>query len=283
MKIELATEMGLCFGVRRAIDIVLRAAREAGSLETLGPLVHNRRIVADLEAQGVTVVPALEVLKGRRAAITSHGAGPQTFAELERRGLAVVDATCPFVRSAQRAAQRLAQGGYAVIVFGDALHPEVQGVLGWAQGRGLAVTDPAQLKNPLPRRLGVLAQTTQNEGDFTRFAQGMLERALAGSLEVRLYNTICDSTRRRQAAAQELARRVDLMVVVGGRSSANTRRLADVCARAGAETHAIEEAQELDPAWLAGRERVGLTAGASTPDAVIAEVAARLRELAPGS
>lgn len=284
MEILKAKEMGFCFGVRRAIALMERATREQGPLESLGGVVHNRQVVDRLAALGVQVVDNLDQAQGPVVAITSHGVGPAVHQAIAARGLLAINATCPFVRKAQRVARAMARDGFFVIVFGDADHPEVRGVLGWAGERSLATTDAAALASrlPAPRRLGILSQTTQSPARFAAFISQVVEQFLASAREVRVVNTICDATTKHQEAALELAHQVDLMLVVGGRNSANTRRLAELCAATGVPTHHVEAAAELDPAWLAGCRRAGITAGASTPDEVIAEVARCLKELERG-
>lgn len=279
MEIEKAAEMGFCFGVRRAIELVERAARERGPLQSLGALVHNRQVVDRLAECGVSVAASLDEIQGGIVAITSHGVGLGVREQIKARGLGVIDATCPFVRKAQVVAQRLGKAGFWVLVFGDATHPEVQGVLGWAGGKASASLEVPQL-DALPRRLGILSQTTQSHIHFAHFLAQIIYSNLAKVSELRIFNTLCDATRKQQAAALELAKRVDLMVVIGGRNSANTRRLAEICAGTGVITHHIDTAAELDPSWLRERRRVGVTAGASTPNDVINEVMLRLKETA---
>lgn len=284
MEILRAKEMGFCFGVRRAIAIMEQAARERGPLESLGGVVHNRQVVARLAALGVRVVESLDEAKGPVVAITSHGVGPDVLESIATRNLQAVNTTCPFVHKAQRVAKALARGGFFVIVFGDADHPEVRGVLGWAGKRSLATTEANTLFSsvPVPPRLGILSQTTQSPVHFAAFVNQVVERCLALAREVRVVNTICDATAKHQEAALELAQRADLMLVIGGRNSANTRRLAELCTATGVPTHHLETAAELDLAWLDSCRQVGVTAGASTPDEVIAEVVGRLKELEHG-
>jgi 4-hydroxy-3-methylbut-2-enyl diphosphate reductase len=274
--------MGFCFGVKRAINLVERAARQYGRLETLGPLVHNQRVVDRMAGLGVRAVDNLEEISGPRVVIASHGVGPQVVEEIRSRHLQVIDATCPWVCRAQKAARSLAESSFLVILLGDAEHPEVKGVLGWAGDRGIAVQDEKGLPDldRLPRRLGIISQSTQSPARFAEFAQRVTDLALARSIELRIVNTICDATKKRQAAALDLAHRVGGMIVVGGRSSANTRRLAELCSGAGVEAHLVETAAEIEEAWLKGHHRLGVTAGASTPDEAIDEVVCRLEELA---
>lgn len=277
MKIRKASEMGFCFGVKRAIDMVQKVAQERGSLQTIGPLVHNKQVVSRLEEQGIKVATSVDEIGGNAVAIASHGVGPEVKALIEGRGVETFDATCPFVRRAQVIAQRLAQDGFEILIYGDANHPEVQGILAWANGKAQVCTE---VPRQLPARLGILAQTTQSQGSFKKFLVDVISRDLVKASELRIYNTLCDATRKQQAAALELAREVDLMVVIGGKHSANTRRLAETCAATGVATYHIETAAELDPAWLADRHRIGVSAGASTPREVIDEVVSKLEELA---
>jgi 4-hydroxy-3-methylbut-2-enyl diphosphate reductase len=278
MEIEKAADLGFCTGVRRAINMLERAARELGAVETLGPAVHNQQVTEQLAKSGVRMVESLDQLQGNILAITSHGVSPQVLEQAKARGLRLVDATCPFVRRTQVAAKRMASAGFLVIIFGEENHPEVQGVLGWAEGKGFATLDPPRF-DKLPQRIGILAQTTQSFSGFTRFVSSFADSHLDLISELRVVNTICDATRKRQQAALELAKRVELMVVVGSRGSANTHRLAEICSAAGVATYHIERAAEIDPSWLRDHPRhIGVTAGASTPDEAIDEVIARLKE-----
>lgn len=278
MEIERASEMGFCFGVRRAIELVEKAAGERGPLQTLGALVHNRQVVDRLELCGVSVAASLDELQGNIVAIASHGVGPEGMEQVRIRGFEVIDATCPFVRKAQVVAKRLGKAGFWVLVFGDAAHPEVRGVLGWAGENASASLEVPHL-DKLPRRLGILCQTTQNQERFAEFVAGVISHKSAKFTELRIFNTICDATSKHQVAALALAGRVDLMFVVGGQDSANTKRLARICADTGVPTYHIEAAAEVDPRWLRGHYRVGVTAGASTPDEVIDEVVRALEEV----
>ena len=283
MEIVRARDMGFCFGVRRAVEMMEEAARQTGPLTTLGSTVHNRQVVERLRQQGIEVVADLGEIEGRPVAITAHGVGPQVMEALNRLGVPVIDTTCPIVTRSQQWAKRLAKEGFAVIVFGDPDHKEVRGVLGWAGGRGIAIADEAdldRLPEDLPSRIAVLSQTTHTEARFAAFVRHLFETRMERISELRVINTLCNATTSKQAAAQELARRVDLMIVIGGRESANTRHLAEVCREEGVETHHIETADEIEPQWLAGRGRVGVTAGASTPDFAVDEVIARLEETA---
>ena len=278
LEIEKAAELGFCTGVRRAIDILESTAREIGPVETLGPVVHNQQVIESLALSGVKVIESLDQVGGNILAVSCHGVSPQVLEEIEGRGLQMVDTTCPFVRRAQITARRLANSGFSVVIFGEQNHPEVQGVLGWAGGKGLATLDVPTFDRT-PQRIGILSQTTQSYSAFADFIAELAKSSLSHLSELRIVNTICDATRKRQQAALELAKRVDLMLVVGGRNSANTHRLAEICSSAGVETYQIETAAEIEPAWIQNRNRIGITAGASTPDQSIEEVVARLKQL----
>jgi len=283
MEIIKARDMGFCFGVRRAVEMMEEAAQQKGPLATLGSTVHNRQVVEKLREHGIDVVANVDEVDGRPVAITAHGVGPQVMDALEQLDVPVVDTTCPIVTRSQQWAKRLAGEGFAVIIFGDPDHKEVRGVLGWADGRGIAVADEAdldRLPDDLPSRVAVLSQTTHTEARFAAFVRHLFETRMERISELRVINTLCNATTSQQAAAQELARGVDLMIVIGGHESANTRHLAELCREEGVETHHIETADEIDPQWLHGHERVGVTAGASTPDSSVDEVVARLEEMA---
>lgn len=284
MEILLASEMGFCFGVRRAVEMMEEASEKLGSMASLGSTVHNQQVVDRLRGRGLDVIASLDEVDGRPVAITAHGVSEAVVGELEGRGVPLVDTTCPIVTRSQQWAKRLAEDGFAVIVFGDPNHKEVRGVLGWAEGKAFAIPSVEQLDTlpeDLPSRIGVLSQTTETEAHFAEFVRALLERRMDRISELRVINTLCNATTSQQAAAQELAYQVDLMFVIGGRQSANTRHLAEVVCEEGVETHHVESADEIRPEWLNGRQRVGVTAGASTPEDVIDAVVARLRELAP--
>jgi len=279
-RIERAGRTGFCFGVKRAIGGLEKVAGERGGVETLGAVVHNRRVLQRLAGKGVRVVDGIEAISGEVVVTSSHGIGPELEERIRARNIEVISTTCPFVRRAQMAARRLAEAGFFVIVYGNADHPEVRGILGWAKGQGLATLEPAAVAtlSPMPRRIGVLSQTTQVPADFTAFVKQIIDMALARDSEIRIIDTICHDIRERQAAALELAHRADLMLVVGGRSSANTNRLAELCAGV-TETHLIESAAEIEPGWLEGKALIGVTAGASTAEPDVDEVVARLESL----
>jgi 4-hydroxy-3-methylbut-2-enyl diphosphate reductase len=282
VEIELSRVYGFCPGVRRAVEMVEEHLRERGPLATLGAIVHNARVVDRLSSLGAQGVRSLDEVSVPAVAITAHGAGPEVVEEIRRRGLGLVDTTCPIVKRAQEAAHRLSDAGFTVLIYGEATHPEVQGLLAWTGGKGSATLVPADAPPARAGRLAIVSQTTKEREAFWEFVQGVLARQHPALSELQVVDTSCPETGRRYRAAQELARRVEAIVVVGSRNSANTRRLAEIVKATGVRTHFIESEDEIAPEWVAGTSRVGVTAGASTPDETVQAVIRRLRELGGG-
>ncbi len=282
MEILLASEMGFCFGVRRAVDLMEEATEETGQIVSLGSVVHNPQVVSQLKERGLDIIASLEDVSDRPVAITAHGVSEAVVQELESKGVPVLDTTCPIVTRSQQWAKRLTEEGFAVVVFGDPNHKETRGVLGWAEGNAYAVPsidEIASLPDELPSRIGVLSQTTETEAHFAEFVRALLEQRMDSISELRVINTLCNATTNQQAAARELAHQVDVMIVIGGTESANTRHLAEVAREEGTAAYQVESAEDIQPEWLNGHEKAGVTAGASTPDSAIDAVVARLREL----
>ncbi len=281
LRIEKAAGIGFCFGARRAIDILEKVARERGGVETLGAVVHNQEVLKRLAGVGVRVARSVDDIQGDMVVISAHGVSPQLEEEIRARHINIINTTCPVVHRAQVAAQRLVESGFFTIIYGDADHPEVKGILGWAKGKGVATLDERFIAgfDNLPRRLGVLSQTTQIPARFTEFAKKLIDSALVKDSELRIIDTICHDIRQRQSAALELASKVDLMLVIGGHTSANTNHLAEICSTA-TKTYLVETAEEIQPSWLQGQCHVGITSGASTDEQTINEILARLKALA---
>ena len=274
--ITVAEHAGACYGVQRALDLVHDVAEHAhGPVHTLGPLIHNPQVVAGLASSGITVVDNVPATAGSTLVLRTHGVVPEVEEIAQERGLSVVDATCPYVKRVHHAAERLQRDGYQVLVVGEAGHPEVEAILGHAPG-AVAVANVAALDGvTLSKRVGVVVQTTQAKATLDAVASELMARVP----EVCVVNTICEATSERQQAARELAGRSDVMVVIGGRNSANTTRLAEICSAACPRTHHIETPQELEAAWFSGAECIGVTAGASTPTAQIDELVSAIRAL----
>jgi 4-hydroxy-3-methylbut-2-enyl diphosphate reductase len=289
VEIRLTSERGFCSGVRRAIELAENALEAGKPLASLGAIVHNRQVVESLMDRGMRVVESLDEVGDDILLIPSHGVGRQIMSQIEARNLKVIDATCPTVRTAQQVAHRLHQEGFTVLVFGDSSHTEVKSLLSWA-GENAAATTMAPKTcpgsgpelSPSIRRIGVLSQTTQSQAQFAAFLVQLVDSQLASLSEVYVFNTICDATTRRQAAALQLASEVDLMLVIGGYDSANTRHLVVICSSTGVRTLHIESADDIDLPWHYGASRIGITGGASTPEWVIKEVIDRVLSVKGG-
>ena len=267
MEVIRATKAGTCYGVQRALDMAEQVLESCSCVWTIGPLIHNPRVVDELAARGARVAKAVDDVEGACATviIRSHGVTPQVRDEVLARGCTLVDATCPHVARAQQGAAELAQEGCRVIVLGEAEHPEVEGLRAWAEkagGKVDVVGGPADIPEGLYAPIGVVAQTTQTRENL----DAVVDELRARGLEPMVKKTICYATRQRQDAAAELAARVDAMVIIGGRNSSNTTRLAELCHTACPKSFHVESAAELSPDLFAGCETVGVTAGASTPE-----------------
>lgn len=267
MEILIAQELGFCFGVKRAVKTAQDAtAAHSAPVYTYGPIVHNTTVVESLQDMGVWAKDAIGDIESGTVIIRAHGVPPDVLQAAEEKGLHVIDATCPLVIRVQQIARSLHDDGYQVVIYGKPEHPEVIGIAGWA-GEGTVIVQSLEDVTALPRykKIGVVSQTTKIPADYRAIVGALMGKAQ----EVRAYNTICNATALRQAAAVEVARQVDVMVVIGGAHSSNTRRLAEVSAQVNARTHRIATVDELDTAWFSGATKVGLTAGASTPDTTI--------------
>ena len=279
-RVEKAEKLGLCFGIRRAIRLLKEAANKCGEIETLGPVAHNRLLVEALADLGVKPLNHLDQARGRILAITTHGTSPAVLSDIKARHIRIIDTTCPIVRKAQNAARELAEAGFDVIIFGDAEHSEVKGLLGWAGGKGVAALEIKQIGSTVnsSSRLGIISQTTQIRSAFIKFVRQLVGAVGPEIEEIRVVNTLCKVTQGQQEAALELAGKSELMIVIGGANSANARHLVEICSPL-VETHAVETADEVKTSWLAGKRRIGITAGASTPDEAVEALVAKLRSL----
>ncbi len=276
LSIRKALHAGYCWGVERALEMVEETAveRAGDTVRTLGPVIHNPRVVASLERQGVRAIDSLDEIDAGTVIIRTHGVAPSVYEAASAKGLNVVDATCPLVTLVQRKARQLVAEGYHLVIFGNPKHPEVIGTLGHAGAAGTVIERPEDARMlSLPKRVGVVVQTTQ---EMERLGE-LLAVLGPRCKELKIFNTICNPTIERQEAARDLARQVEMVIVVGGKGSSNTRHLAEVCREEGTRTYHIENAAELDPSWLDGVSDIGLTAGASTPAWMMDEVVERLR------
>lgn len=276
MNVKVAKYAGICYGVERALKLAVEAAESGRTVRTLGPLIHNPQAVQALRERGVEVAACLEDADDGTLIIRSHGVVPSIIEAARDKGLDVIDATCPFVSTAHQSAAELVRDGYTVIIVGEADHPEVEGIMAWAQGQAIVVEEVADIPAKLgSRKIGVVVQTTQS---LSRL-QAVIDALLPRVSELKVHNTICSATGKRQRAAEELARDVDVVVVVGGHNSGNTSRLAEICREVNPRVHLVETADELQPEWFEGACDVGVTAGASTPDAQMAGVVAAIEAM----
>ncbi len=273
--VELANHAGFCYGVQRALKLALEAPIDVG-WHTLGSLVHNQEVTDYLEARGIRRVEELSDVDCGGVLIRAHGATPAVLNEIAAKGLKLIDATCPTVSRVQRMAKNFATEGYQLIVIGNHQHPEVQGIAGWG-GPSTIVVNSLQEARDLPHysRIAVVSQTTKLESEY----HTILGELVAHAREIRSINTICQASRLRQEAAFALAGQVDAMVVVGDRTSSNTNSLVMGCRGINEATFAVQTAAELRREWFRGFEKIGVTAGASTPDWLIKEVLNWMSEL----
>lgn len=280
MEVVLAEHAGFCFGVKRAVKMADDAASTHDTVQSLGPLIHNPQVVNQLSEKGVRRVDSLDEIDEGVVIFRSHGvSSPNLMDEALEKGLKVVDATCPFVTNAQRYAKQLVNEGYQVVMIGDGQHPEAKSVLGHAGGEILVTESFEEIKAMLnrftKRRLGIISQTTQTYRKFSEIVVQCLEICE----EIKVFNTICYATEDRQTEAEALAHKVQAMVVVGGRNSANTTHLADICRNNDVPVYHIETADEIKVDWFPSIESVGVTAGASTPDWIINNVVDSLKRM----
>lgn len=275
MKIYVASHSGFCYGVKRAVEMALTCAENTDRAMTLGPIIHNPQMVRHLADKGVGTADSLTDITNGTVILRSHGVGPQIYKLAEEKGLTIVDATCPHVKKAQTAAKQLAEQGYSVIIIGERNHPEVKSIVEWA-GNHASIVETEQEALDLPRsdKLGVVAQTT--------FSGELFERIVAilhlKCNELKIDRTICTATDLRQSETAELAKKVEILIVVGGKNSANTMRLAELGRNAGCVTYHIETAAELEQEWFKDKRTAGITAGASTPGWLIEEVYHKMQE-----
>ena len=274
IRILRATHLGMCFGVRDAIELALEHA-DSGPLTILGDLVHNPTVLRALEAKGVAVAQDISRVTTPTVMVTAHGTSERTLARTRALGLTVVEATCPLVHVAHRAVAALARDGYHVVIVGQRDHVEVRGLTGDLDRFDIVLDDDDVLALEAHPRIGVAAQTTQSV-ERVRHMVALIRRRFPQS-DVRFIDTVCKPTKERQSAAVDLARQADVVVVVGGRSSNNTRELVKTCGRHCARVYHVETDGDVRAEWFDGATIVGLTAGTSTPDEVIDRVETRVR------
>jgi 4-hydroxy-3-methylbut-2-en-1-yl diphosphate reductase len=267
IEIKLAPNSGFCFGVKRAIKLAREAAETNKNIVTLGPIIHNPQLVERLRQKGVDSIDDLDLIKDQTVIIRSHGVENNVLEKLKETGAEIIDATCPYVAKAQELAKQLSNEGYSVCIMGNASHPEVKAIKSYIEGEVFIIENDTELPEKFFPRLGLISQTTKRLEDFQNVASKLLPKAK----ELRIVNTICSATSVRQQATMALALESDIMIVIGGFNSSNTKMLAKICHNI-IETQHIETAVELQGHWFIGKHKIGLTAGASTPDWIIVNV-----------
>jgi 4-hydroxy-3-methylbut-2-enyl diphosphate reductase len=280
MEVILAKSAGFCFGVQRAVDQVYeQIAKAEGKVYTFGPIVHNDYVVDDLKAKGVEVlnsVEELEALESGTVIIRAHGVGRKIYELLDRPGIHVVDATCPFVKKIHRLVQEEQEKGRRVLIVGDPNHPEVQGIRGWGDERIIILENEDSIEklplNPL-EPMSIVAQTTFNYNKF----QKLVEKIVKKGYDINVLNTICNATQERQVEAKRIASQVDAMLVIGGEHSSNTQKLYEICQKECKNTYFIKTLDDFNPECVNSVRSVGITAGASTPKKFIEEVHTNVR------
>jgi len=276
MEVILAKTAGFCFGVKRAVNIAFRVSRKKlNGVYTLGPIIHNPQVVERLRQKGIIPIEDIKKKKDIEALIIrTHGIPLHLSEKISSLGYEIIDATCPFVKKAQYYAKLLSEEGYQVVILGEREHPEVKGLMSYASGDVIVVNG----ENPIPRlksKVGIVVQTTQPLEALKK----VLSHAIEYAKEIKVYNTICNSTALRLKETKEMAKNVDVMIVIGGKNSANTTQLAKLCRSLSVATYHIETSSEIKDRWFKGAKRVGITAGASTPEWIIREAEERIKDI----
>jgi len=277
LQVQVAEHAGFCFGVKRAVEMVEKILKENGQVFSCGPLIHNPQVIEELKKKGFCVVEnPQEIPVGAVFIIRSHGITPELVKQIKKRKARIVDATCPFVKKAQKIARDFYSQGWQVVICGDPLHAEVIGINAQTQNTALIFDDSSKVPSDISgKRIGILCQTTQKIALLKEIIQKLLENNKSLVIE----NTICLDSSTKQQEAVDLAKKVDLMIVVGGKNSSNTTKLAQLSRSTGTKTFHIETEKELKKDWLKGVKKVGLTAGASTPQKAIERVVAKIRKM----
>jgi len=275
MKVLLADKCGFCFGVNNAIELAKKTLAEQDNVYSLGPIIHNQDVVDELARRGLKTVESIDAIDSGTVLIRSHGATLQQLEQIKNKNLQIVDATCVLVKRLQRISQKLNEQGYEVVVIGDADHPEVQAIVGFAKNVLVIGSKTDLHKLPARGKLGIICQTTQSPEYFAEILGEIVKR---GFSELKVINTLCSEAIKRQNSAVELCRTVDIMFVLGGLHSANTRKLAELCRKENNQTFHLQSWAELDKSMLYGKNLAGVAAGASTPDRIITEFVEKLSD-----
>lgn len=274
MEVTLAKSAGFCFGVKRAVETVYKEIEKGNKVYTYGPIIHNDEVVKDLESKGVHVVHSFEEMKDIEKGIMiirSHGVSKAEYDRIIELGFEIVDATCPFVKKIHKNVSKESLAGREIVIIGNANHPEVQGIKGWCEGKCIVIETTEEAEKFVPeigKNVSIVAQTTFNYKKF----KDLVEIISKKGYDILALNTICNATEERQTEARELAKVCDAMIVIGGKQSSNTQKLAEICKSECADTYYIQTLVDLDLEVLKSYRSVGITAGASTPNNIIKEV-----------
>lgn len=276
MEIIIAQNSGLCYGVKRALRMAKRTRiQKRGEVSTVGDLIHNPQVIANLEEQGIRSIDDLNRIRRGTVIIRSHGVSPEIYRRLEKKKLELVDATCPIVKRIQKLVAKLAKKEEEIIIVGNEKHPEIKGLIGYSDGKGMILENEKQVKNlTFKKKRAVLAQSTQDLFLFKKIAAALIEK----TEQLKVFNTICDSTQTRQKSTSKLASSVDTLFIVGGRNSSNTYKLYEISKRILPNTFFIENAEQITPRMLEGAKKIGLSGGASTPPEALQEAVEKIRK-----
>lgn len=277
MEVEVAKNSGLCYGVKRALNMAQETRQnKKGDVYTLGDLIHNPQVINDLKRQGVLSTEDIDSLESGTVIIRSHGISPERYSLLEKKELEIVDATCPIVKKIQEHVHRLAVTENEIIIVGNKQHPETKGLIGYSQGKGVVIENESQVQNlPARKKRAILAQSTQDLSLFEKVVAALIKK----TKELKVYNTICQSTLTRQKSTSELASRVDTMLIIGGKNSSNTRKLFEISKKILPNTYFIENSEQIKPEMLKKTKKVGLSGGASTPPEAIQQAVVKIQSL----
>jgi len=275
MEVIIAKNSGLCYGVKRALRLAKETRkRKTEQVFTTGDLIHNPQVIADLEKKGIHSIHDLDLIEEGTVIIRSHGVSPKIYDILRKKQIEIVDATCPIVKKIQHLVEALAKKEEEIIIVGNKQHPEIKGLIGYSKKKGIIIETERQAQDfPPKKRRAVLAQSTQDLFLFISVVAALIER----TEELKVYNTICQSTQTRQKSTSELASCVDTLLIIGGKNSSNTKKLYHISKRILPHTYFIEKADQITPAMVKGAKKIGLSGGASTPPEAIQEAVAKIK------
>ncbi|HAM39240.1 MAG: 4-hydroxy-3-methylbut-2-enyl diphosphate reductase [Elusimicrobia bacterium RIFOXYC2_FULL_34_12] len=275
MKIIVAKNSGFCFGVRRAIDLAKNFSKNIGNIYTIGPIIHNPQVVDKLEKSGIKVIKRLSDVKNGHIVIRAHGIPKKVLNDIKKKGMKVLDATCPYVTRSKKYIEELAKEGYKVVIIGNPNHPEIKYIASYAPKDKVILISLGDIKRKIKfsKKIGIITQTTQSPENFIN----IVSKLLSYSNEFKIFNTICPDAINRQNEAVNLSKKSDVMIIIGGKNSANTKRLTAISKKIQPKTYHIETSGEIKDKWLKGAKITGIVAGASTPDWIITDVVDRIK------